>query len=116
MNKNKHEGDIKQFVQLSRAWYAESNLRHSDAKDEVIFGFYSPEGGTSGEMVVRWVKLSGEYVPKLTVYSDSYSALSNMHDLIDLLGQHDSEDPTPEEFCNYLLQCGFIDATEETRT
>lgn len=111
---SKHEGDFKGFVQLSRAWYGDANLRYQkDIKDEVSFGYYSPEGGTSGEMVVKWVWLAGKFVPKLSVFSDAWSALSQMHDLIDLLGIHDNEDPTPEEFCTYLLSCGFIDKTEE---
>jgi hypothetical protein len=111
---NKHEGDFKGFVQLSRAYYGDANLRNkAEKKDEVTFGFYSPEGGTSGEMTMEWINLSNKFIPRLRVYSDAWSALSNMHDLIDLLGEHDEEDPSPEEFCKYLLQCGFKDMTEE---
>lgn len=109
-----HDKHFKGFVQLSRAWYGEANLTHkSEVKDEVTFGYYSPDGGTSGEMSVRWIRLEGRFVPELKIFSDAWSALSNMHDLIDFLGEHDDEDPTPEEFCEYLKQCGFIDKTEE---
>jgi len=111
---NKHDNMVKSFVQLSKAWYGKFNLGESDCIDEVTFGFYAPEGETSGEMAMKWIDLSGEIVPKLVVFSDGWSALSNFHDLIDLLGQHDNEDPTPEEFCNLLLQCGFVDKTEPT--
>lgn len=115
MKTNKHEGHYKSFTQLSRAWYAEANLRHANFKDEITFGFYSPDGGTSGEMTVKWIPLSAKYIPELNIFSDAWSALSNFHDLIDKLGEHDDEDPTPEEFCNYLLECGFIDSTETER-
>jgi len=107
-----HEGTTKGFVQLSRAYYGNSSLENSEKTDEVSFGLYCPEGGTSGEMVVSWVPLGGKIIPSLKIFSDGWSALSNFHDLIDLLGTHDSEDPSPEEFCEYLLACGFIDRTE----
>ena len=114
MNKNKHEGDFKGFTQLSRAWYAEANLTiRKEIKDEVTFGYYCQDGGTSGEMSVRWISLKGGFVPRLEIFSDAWSSLAHMHDLIDLLGLHDDEDPTPEEFCQYLLECGFKDMTQE---
>jgi hypothetical protein len=102
------------FVQLSKAYYGANLLRDFQIKDEVTFGFFSPEGGTTGEMTVAWKSLCGKIVPELTIFSDAWSALSNFHDLIDLLGQHDNEDPSPGKFCKYLLQCGFVDMTQTT--
>jgi hypothetical protein len=114
MISKKYEGDIKGFTQLSRAWYGEANLKNTkEVKDVITFGFYSPDGGTSGEMTVKWIWLSNRFVPELKIFSDAWSALSQFHDLIDVLGEHDDEDPTPEEFCKYLLSCGFIDRTQE---
>lgn len=111
MKKN-HKGMIKGFTQLSRAWYGPVNLKCLNKIDEITFGFYSLEGGTTGEMSMDWVKLEGKIVPELSVFSDAWSALAHFHDLIDLLGEHDDEDPTPEQFCKYLLACGFQDRTE----
>ena len=110
--KNKHIDMIKGFTQLSRAWYGEANLKNADYVDVVYFGFYSPTGGTTGEMSVKWINLCGDIVPKITIFSDAWSALSEFHDLIDLLGKHDGEDSTPEQFCQFLLKCGFVDRTE----
>lgn len=111
---SKHDGDYKGFVQLSRAWYGDANLTNkSEVKDRVTFGFYSIDGGTSGEISVEWIDLNDKFVPKIEIFSDAWSALSYMHNLIDLLGKHDNEDSTPEEFCKYLLQCGFKDRTPE---
>ncbi|KFX56134.1 hypothetical protein FDC50_10245 [Clostridium botulinum] len=114
--KNKHAGMIKGFTQLSKAWYGEPSLRGADYIDSVHFGFYGTEGGTTGEVSVKWINLSGKIVPQLTIFSDTWSALSQFHDLIDLLGKHDNEDPTPEQFCKFLLHCGFVDRTETVRS
>lgn len=112
---NKHANMTKGFTQLSKAWYGEASLRNVDYVDEVVFGFYYSDGGTTGEMVVQWINLDGKIVPELTIFSDGWSALAQLHDLIDLLGQHDGEDSTPEQFCKFLLECGFIDKTETIR-
>ena len=114
--KNKHEGTSRGFRHLSRAWYGESSLKNADYVDAVTFGFYNSQGGTTGEMTVNWVYLGGEIIPKLTVYSDAWSALSQFHDLIDVLGIHDNEDSTPEQFCQFLLECGFVDMTETVQS
>jgi hypothetical protein len=111
--KRNHDGDIKGFTQLSRAWYGKAGL-DIDTIDRVTFGYYSPQGeGTSGEISVRWTWLNNEVIPEIKIYSDAWSALSNFHDLIDLLGKHDNEDPSPDKFCEYLKECGFTDLTEE---
>lgn len=110
--KNSNEGTFKGFTQLSKAWYGKSNLEIERIEDNITFGFYAEEGGTTGEMSVNWVHLGGRIVPEWTIFSDGWNALSNFHDLIDLLGQHDDEDPSPEQFREYLIECGFIDITK----
>lgn len=109
--KSKQEGMIKGFSQLSRTKDAETNLKNANYVDEITFGFYSPEGDTTGEMSIEWIYLDGKIVPRLIVYSDAWNALAQFHNLINLLGEHDGEDSTPEEFCKYLLESGFIDIT-----
>jgi hypothetical protein len=104
------------FIQLSRAWYGETSLRcRSDINDEITFGYYYSDRSTAGEISVGWLCLIDKPTPLIRIYSDAWSALSEMKDLIDLLAQHDNEDPTPEQFCEYLKQCGFKDMTEEKR-
>lgn len=107
---------IKGFTLLSKSWYGEESLNNCDYVDSVHFGFYGSGGWTSGEMSVKWIKLNGNIVPELTIFSDAWSALSNFHELINLLGEHDSEDSTPKQFCEFLLKCGFIDMTETVRS
>lgn len=111
----KEEKLTRGFSQLSRAWYAEANLKGMDYKDEVCFGLYYPDGSTEGEMVVQWIELGNKIVPKWTIFSDAWKVLSSFHDLIDLLREYDSKDLTPEQFCKCLLECGFVDQTKTKR-
>lgn len=113
--KNRHDGMIKGFTQLSRAWYGKYTLNSADYTDSITFGFYSPEGGATGEMTVEWICLDGKIIPEISIFNDAWSALSQVHDLIDLLGRHDGEDSTPEQFCEFLKECGFVDMTETDR-
>jgi hypothetical protein len=119
MSKN-HEGDVRQYTHLEEAWYAKSSLEGRDFVDEVMFGFYSPDGGTSGEMGMRWINLGTKwrrghevphFAPQLQCFSDAWSALAQFKDVIDALAEVDGEDITPGQFCEILDRCGFIDAT-----
>ena len=119
-----HEGDIKQYIHLSRAWYAESNLKGRDMVDEVMFGFYRPEGGTSGEMGMRWMNLGEKWemgkkiihaAPQLQCFNDAWHALYQFQDVLAALAELDDIDITPEQFCQLLDQCGFVDATPVKR-
>lgn len=105
-----HEGDIRGFYHLAEAWYADAN-RSSTYTDEVNFGLFSPEGGTSGEMSVKWQELGGESVPQLQAFDDGWSALSMFPDLIAWMADKDSEKVTPKQFCEILLHLGFHDMT-----
>lgn len=97
----------------------------------MIFGYYSPDGGTSGEMAMRWYDLNalpGELdrlfglaptikppTPRLEVHCDAWHALNTFGDVIAALAKHDGEDITPAQLCALLVSLGFTDRTEETR-
>jgi hypothetical protein len=106
-----HEGDFRGFYHLSEAWYGPSNLVNSKYTDEVNFGFFCPDGGTSGEMAMRWQELGGKDVPELTCFSDAWNTLASFPDLIAAMGELDDTDPTPKQFCALLMQLGFKDLT-----
>ena len=106
-----HEGCIRGFILLSEAWYAHANLRGSDVIDEVSFGHYALEGGTTGEMSVRWSELGGKKVPKLECFDDGWHSLSTFTDLIAEMGNIDNENITPKDFCSLLTRLGFADMT-----
>jgi hypothetical protein len=110
-----HEGDSKQYYILGEAWYASVRLENSEYVHEVMFGYYAPEGGSSGEMGMRWYNLSsreGERcIPRLEVFCDAWHALAQFKDVIDALAEQDDEDITVSQFCQLLERCGFTDAT-----
>ncbi len=115
-----HDGDLKQYILVSEAWYADTSLT-GEYVDEVQFGFYAPEGGTSGEMGMRWHDLSRPYiegdrciVPRLECYNDAWHALAQFKDVIDMLAEVDDVNISPKDFCHILDQCGFTDATPRT--
>jgi hypothetical protein len=110
-----HEDHIRGFHHLSKAWYWPACLplyRKTDENfDEVTFGFYSLDGGTSGEMSVTWETLNMKPVPKLEVFNDAWHALSHLQDVLEEMAKIDDEDISPEQFCELLLKCGFKDLT-----
>lgn len=103
------------FHWLSKKYYGIDYLKRTDYIDEITFGLYFQDNGTIGEIVVRWYNIDGIYTPKMSIYSDAWKVLSTCKDLIDYLAQYDGEDPTPEEFSNYLIECGFIDISNDDR-
>jgi hypothetical protein len=113
-----HIGDVRGFSLFSAAWYA-GNAR-PDVRgmvDEVIFGYFSPDGGTSGEIAMRWYDLErGELPsPRLEVFCDAWHGLKTFRDVIAALADHDEERITPAQFCDILLACGFEDQTPRER-
>lgn len=117
MTKNKHEGGERAFIQLSRAWYGPANLEHIPAKariaDEITIGFYYEEGGTTGELTIEWVKLSGRTAPRLKAFDDSWDALWQCRDLLGKMAEIDDQNITPEAFCKILEGLGIKDRTPE---
>ena len=110
----KHYGCKRMFTQLSRAWYAEANLRH-DLLDEIMIGFYHPGGGTTGEFAIRWEELGGESTPRLEAFDDSWSALWEFRDLLEKLAEVDDQDITPVQLCDILISLGIEDNTKEVQ-
>ena len=97
------------FYWDNRAYYARST------RPEVTFGMYSELGGTTGEMTMRWVSLSGGSVPKLEVFNDAWGALASFTDLGEMLKEVNGQCITDQEFVNILLACGFEDLTHYTK-
>lgn len=108
---NNHEGCIRGYHRSSKAWYAKSVNKDNI---EVGFGMYHPDGGTSGEMTMEWVELSGRLCARLKCFEDGWSALSLFTDLIQKMGEVDSELIQEEDFCKMLNCCGFTDLTAYT--
>jgi hypothetical protein len=110
----KHEGDERRFSIMSQSWYVDSNMdpaRRAAGEDEITLGFYSPDGGTSGEFAIRWEQLSGKIIARLKAYEDSWSALANFNDVLQKLAELDGTEPDVETVAEVLKSCGVIDAT-----
>lgn len=106
-----HEGDYRAFYQLSRAWYAPHTRKFDKYLDEIMIGFYSPDGGTSGEFCMRWYDLGKYIAPKLEAFDDSWHAFAQCSDLIAALAERDGQNITPSQCCDLLLSLGFVDRT-----
>lgn len=108
----------RRFYHLSRAWYKDV-LENQEYIDEVTFGLYCEQGGTTGEMAVRWYELiSNELSPRLECFSDAWYVLSQFKDIIDAMAEFDDRKTkaiSPEEFCRLLIKCGFEDLTPTER-
>lgn len=111
---NKHEGCSRAFIQYSKTWYAKERKtgRREAWEEEVMFGFYDVDGGTSGEMAMRWYILGGgEPTPRLEAYCDAWDVLFQISDVIARMAEWDDKSPQPEDFVQILLECGFADRT-----
>lgn len=118
---------IRSYHHLSRAWYGPACMAGSKPEyiDEVTFGLYwGDDGGTRGEMSMRWTRLGGTPTAQLRVFDDAWAVLAGFTDVIAALGKHDkgngvhrSGGPTitPLEFCALLDICGFKDITAVNR-
>lgn len=101
-----HKDCIRGYHRSSKAWYARTGM-----DNEVLFGMYHKDGGTTGEMRIVWKELSGRLCPQLQAFDDSWSALSLFTDLIEKMGTIDNELIQEEDFCKLLDSCGFTDLT-----
>jgi hypothetical protein len=102
-----HDGMIRGFHWSNKA-------RYKSVIDgmEVNFGMYDAnDGGTTGEMTMKWHYLDRKFTPRLECFDDGWNALASFSDLIQKMGQVDSEDIDDEKFVEILKSCGFTDLT-----
>lgn len=109
-----HDECKRGFTQLSRAWYADANLIGSGIVDKITVGFYHPEGGTTGEFSISWVRLAGKVIPKLVCYDDGWNALFEFKDMLEFMAGVDDEDISANNFSDALISLGIEDMTKET--
>lgn len=108
---SKHEGDVRGFYQLSKAWYGPSNLKGLDMLDCITVGFYAPEGGTSGEFEIVWELVCGKPARILKAFDDGWSALFNFGDMLESMADIDGKDVSPDEFAKLLEELGIKNLT-----
>ena len=110
----KHDGDVRQYRILSESWYADANMRNAEYTEEILFGMYCPEGGTSGEFSIRWIPLGGESSPVLTAFGDAWSAMAQFPELLQQMVEWDSRKVSPAMVKEWLKTTTIEDATERS--
>lgn len=110
-----HDGCKRGFTHLSASWYGRSCLADGEYLDQVMIGFYHPEGGSAGEFAIRWTHLRNESTPRLEAFDDAWSALYEFRDVLAKLAEHDGENMTSEAVCSLLVSCGVEDMTQRDR-
>lgn len=109
---DKHADCTRGFTQLSKAWYADANLKNSKYTDEVTAGFYHKDGGTTGEFTIRWQELCGKSVPELTAFDDGWHALFDFGDMLESMADADDKNVSADEFCLMLEHHGIKNMTK----
>lgn len=100
---------IRGYYRASKSFYAKTL---NSENIEVMFGMYSMDGGTEGEMSMEWEDLQGKKTALLRCFDDSWKVLSLFTDLIQRMGQVSDHDVQEEDFCKILTECGFKDMTQ----
>ena len=100
------------FTVLSKAWYAKACLEDVNYLDEIMFGMYDSEGGTEGEISMKWYKCPD--APRFEAFDDSWAVLATFADVIKAMGRKNDLNITPEQFAELLVGLGFEDMTQTT--
>jgi hypothetical protein len=84
-----------------------------EIEGDVLFGLYYAEGGTQGEMVMRWHRLGKTAaVPRLESFSDSWKIFPMISWLFKELAKAD-EYMTIDQFAAVLEKHGFRKLTDK---
>lgn len=80
---------------------------------ELAVGFSHPEGGSTGEFIIRWLELggTGRLYPQICIFSDAWDALAEMPELFQALKPLDDTDPSIETLVGVLAKLGYRDTT-----
>jgi hypothetical protein len=104
-----HSESFRGYYRSSKAWYAKYDV----VKDqEIWFGMYHPEGGTTGEMSLKWIVLDNKPTPLLECFDDAWDVLAMFSDVITEMAKVENQDITEEQFVELLNKCGFKDLTQ----
>ena len=112
--------NVRRFTHYNETWYSRVIPRdNKNDVDEVMIGLYAvtDDGHNDGccfEFAVRWVRLGGEDVPRVEVFSDTFKAFTEFADVFAMLSVAPKR-IEPREVCALLKAMGFADATERTR-
>lgn len=102
----------KSFIQLSKAWYADANLKPEfDLVDEICVDFSNSE---EAEIVFKWTMLNDKPCCKLEMFTDSWKAFKMVPELFQKLSNYPN-DLSPSELVKVLEALGFENKTPTKR-
>ncbi len=104
---------IRSFIQLSRAWYSEANLKDADFIDEISIQA-EKSGGLICEFSLRWFDLADDKAPapRLEIFDDAWTGFfEHFGDFLQMLGGYDQGNWTPDKISAKLVELGIEDAT-----
>ena len=81
------------------------------ATDTFTYTISDGNGGTSGEMFIRWEQVGNKRHPQLQVFDDAWSALALFGDLLQKMSEVDNHNISEASFVELLKSCGFEDMT-----
>ena len=103
----------REFTRLKRSWYGAVCLKDADYIDQIVFGLYAIDGGTTGEALFRWYNIGGRTFASVELCSDVWFLLKEFNEVFEAISIVDSDSATPEEIERILSEHGFADATRE---
>lgn len=84
-----------------------------EANPAIVIGLYYQDGSTAGEFTVEWVTLfSSGVCPKLTAFDDSWRALQEFKDLLEVMASLNDKGVQEQEFCGILDSLGIKDISK----
>ena len=103
----------RQYIHTMAAWYGALLCQEADWEDEVIVGHDAPDGGTLGEVHLRWYRLEADQppAPRLELFAAAWGLLADLPDLWTALARLPALRLSPEECCALLERLGFVDRT-----
>jgi len=102
----------KEYIWLSKAWYAETCLKGMKYKDDILIIYDDPDNEISGELAIRWYSLgtNDQLSARLEVFDDAFKVMRELFYLLDELIALGT-DIQPEEVKQLLDKLGFNDIT-----
>jgi len=110
-------GYVGTFVQHSRSYYAQSSPLTKTDKNLVEEIYFNLADGDTGnfEFFIRWYTIGKIPTARLEIYDEAWFALLELQTLFERFKELGKSNPQPDEIVKVLLECGFVDETQEKR-
>lgn len=105
------------FTDLNRCYWFRPPANPSQSSHipqyELIYGLYHLNGGTDGELILRWYpSRRAALAVQLESFSDTWKTLAAFHDVTEAFSKISNRYPQPSDIKMILFQKGFQDRTQ----